>query len=79
MKKQLFLILLTISVIAKAQTKSDAIETESQKSMTDLSKKKRHSLSLDVIAGLVFPAFNPRYEYDDAITQVVKRGVPVHH
>ena len=63
MKKQLFLILLTISVIAKAQTKSDAIETESQKSMTDLSKKKRHSLSLDVIAGLVFPAFNPRYEY----------------
>ena len=63
MKKQLFLILLTISVIAKAQTKSDAIETESQKSMTELSKKKRHSLSLDVIAGLVFPAFNPRYEY----------------
>ena len=63
MKKQLFLILLTISVIAKAQTKSDAIETENQKSMTDLSKKKRHSLSLDVIAGLVFPAFNPRYEY----------------
>ena len=63
MKKQLFLILLTISVIAKAQTKSDTIETESQKSMTELSKKKRHSLSLDVIAGLVFPAFNPRYEY----------------
>ncbi len=63
MKKQLFLILLTISVIAKAQTKSDAIETESQKSMTDLSKKKRHSLSLDVITGLFFPAINPRYEY----------------
>jgi hypothetical protein len=31
--------------------------------MTELSKKKRHSLSLVVIAGLVFPAFNPRYEY----------------
>ena len=40
MKKQLFLILLTISAIAKAQAKSDAIETENQKSMTDLSKKK---------------------------------------
>ena len=63
MKKQLFLILLIISVIAKAQNKTDANETESQKSMTELSKKKRHSLSLDVIAGLVFPAFNPRYEY----------------
>ena len=63
MKKQLFLILLIISFIAKAQNKTDANETESQKSMTELSKKKRHSLSLDVIAGLVFPAFNPRYEY----------------
>jgi len=62
-KKQLFLILLTVSFIAKAQNKTDANETESQKSMTELSKKKRHSLSLDVIAGLVFPAFNPRYEY----------------
>lgn len=31
--------------------------------MTEFSKAKRHSLSLDVIAGLVFPAFNPRYEY----------------
>tara|TARA_B100000497_G_scaffold71869_1_gene80685 strand:- start:3552 stop:4166 length:615 start_codon:yes stop_codon:yes gene_type:complete len=63
MKKQLFLILLIISFIAKAQNKTDANETESQKSMTELLKKKRHSLSLDVIAGLVFPAFNPRYEY----------------
>ena len=62
-KKQLFLILLTISFIAKAQNKTDTNETESQKSMTELSEKKRHSLSLDVIAGLVFPAFNPRYEY----------------
>ena len=62
-KKQLVLILLIISFIAKAQNKTDANETESQKSMTELSKKKRHSLSLDVIAGLVFPAFNPRYEY----------------
>ena len=62
-KKQLFLILLTLSVIAKAQTKTDSKETESQKSMTKFSKTKRHSLSLDVIAGLVFPAFNPRYEY----------------
>jgi len=62
-KKQLFLILLTVSFIAKAQNKTDANETESQKSMTELSEKKRHSLSLDVIAGLVFPAFNPRYEY----------------
>ena len=62
-KKQLVLILLIISFIAKAQNKTDANETESKKNMTYLSKKKRHSLSLDVIAGLVFPAFNPRYEY----------------
>jgi len=36
MKKQLFLILLIISFIAKAQNKTDANETESQKSMTEL-------------------------------------------
>lgn len=58
MKKQLFLILLSISVFTVAQNK-----TESQKDITKLSKIKRHSISLDIIAGLVFPAFNPRYEY----------------
>ena len=42
MKKQLFLILLTLSVIAKAQNKTDYKETESQKRMTELSEKKRH-------------------------------------
>jgi hypothetical protein len=63
MKKQLFLILLTISFGAKAQNNTDFEETESQKHMTKFSKAKRHSLSLDVIAGLVLPAFNPRYEY----------------
>jgi len=63
MKKQLFLIFLTIGFIAKAQNNTDLKETESQKRMTEFSKVKRHSLSLDVIAGLVFPAFNPRYEY----------------
>ncbi len=63
MKKQLFIILLAISVMAKAQNKTDSKETESQKNMTEFSKAKRHSLSLDVVAGLVFPAFNPRYEY----------------
>ena len=63
MKNQLFLILLTVSVIAKAQNNTDSKDTESQKHMTEFSKAKRHSLSLDVIAGLAFPAFNPRYEY----------------
>ncbi|SEC47873.1 hypothetical protein SAMN04489761_3106 [Tenacibaculum sp. MAR_2009_124] len=63
MKKQLFMILLAISVMVKAQDNTDSKETESQRSMTEFSKSKRHSLSLDVIAGLAFPAFNPRYEY----------------
>ncbi|MGB2086526.1 MAG: hypothetical protein ACPIA1_04655 [Flavobacteriaceae bacterium] len=63
MKKHLFLILLTISLTAQAQNKTDDIETESQKSMTEFSKAKRHSVSLDVMAGLVVPSFNPRYEY----------------
>ncbi|WP_408029368.1 hypothetical protein [Tenacibaculum xiamenense] len=63
MKKQLFMILLAINFMVKAQNKTDSRETESQKSMTEFSKAKRHSLSLDVVAGLVFPAFNPRYEY----------------
>lgn len=63
MKRQLFLILLTISLVANAQDKTDAKETESQKRMTEFSKTKPHALSLDVIAGLVYPAFNSRYEY----------------
>ena len=63
MRKQLFLILLTVSFIAKAQNNTDTKETESQKLMTEFSKAKRHNLSLDVIAALAFPAFNPRYEY----------------
>jgi hypothetical protein len=63
MKKQLFLILLSISFIAKAQNKTDSKETENQKHMTEYSKIKRHGLSLDVITGLFFPAINPRYEY----------------
>ena len=63
MKNQLFLILLIVSVIAKAQNNTDSKDTESQKHMTEFSNAKRHSLSLDVIAGLAFPAFNPRYEY----------------
>lgn len=63
MRKQLFLILLTASVIAKAQNNTNSKETESQKHMTEFSKTKRHSLSLDVITALAFPAFNPRYEY----------------
>ncbi len=63
MKKQLFLILLTVSVIAKAQDKTDAKETKNQKQTTEVSIKKRHSISVDVLAGLIFPAFNPRYEY----------------
>ena len=63
MKKQLFLILLTISFIAKAQNKTDSKETENQKHMTEYSKIKRHGLSLDLITGLFFPAINPRYEY----------------
>lgn len=63
MRKQLFLILLTVSFIAKAQNNTDTKETERQKRMTEFSKAKRHNLSLDVIAALAFPAFNPRYEY----------------
>ena len=63
MKRQLFLILLTISLVANAQDKTDVQETESQKRMTEFSKTKPHALSLDVIAGLVYPAFNSRYEY----------------
>ena len=63
MKKQLFLILLATSIIATAQNKTEFEETDSQKRMTDFSKKKLHYLSLDVGAALVFPAFNPRYEY----------------
>lgn len=62
-KKQLFLFLLTISVMANAQNKTDPKGGESQNRMAEFSKTKRHSLSLDVIAGLVFPALNPRYEY----------------
>ena len=63
MKKQLILIFLTLSVIANAQNEPESAETESQKSMTEFSKIKRHSLSLDVVAALGFPAFNTRYEY----------------
>ncbi len=63
MRKQLFLILLTVSFIAKAQNNTDTKQTESQKRMTEFSKAKRHNLSLNVISALVFPAFNPRYEY----------------
>ena len=63
MRKQLFLILLTVTIIAKAQNNNNFKETESQRLMTKFSKEKRHSLSLDVIAALGFPAFNPRYEF----------------
>ena len=63
MKKYLFLILSSISVLATAQNTIDYKETESQKRMTEFSITKRHSISLDVMAGLIFPAFNPRYEY----------------
>ena len=59
MKKQLFLFFLAITFMSNAQTNTNSNETESQKNMTEFSKKKRHSLSIDVIAGLVFPAFNP--------------------
>ncbi|WP_196888375.1 DUF3575 domain-containing protein [Aureivirga sp. CE67] len=63
MKKYLFFILLVTGVMANAQTSTESEETDSQKRMTKFSNAKRHGLSLDVIAGLVFPAFNPRYEY----------------
>ncbi len=63
MKKSLFLILLFASVVINAQDKKETIETGSQKRMTKFSERKKHNLSLDVIAGLTFPAFNPRYEY----------------
>jgi hypothetical protein len=63
MKKQLFIILLITCAIVKAQNDTDSKETESQKRMTEFSKTKRHSISLDVIAALAFPALNPRYEY----------------
>ena len=63
MKKDIFILLVTLSIMAKAQNKSDSNETESQKRMTEFSNTKRHSLSLDVIAVLIFPALNSRYEY----------------
>ncbi|XLS28049.1 hypothetical protein ACJD0Z_12665 [Flavobacteriaceae bacterium M23B6Z8] len=63
MKKYLLLVLVSISMIANAQNKTESDETDSQKRMTEFSKAKRHSLSLDVLSALVFPAFNPRYEY----------------
>ncbi|WP_443939251.1 hypothetical protein [Pedobacter sp. MW01-1-1] len=63
LKKQLLIALLAISAITKAQNKTESKETESQKNMTEFSKAKRHSLSLDVLAALIDPAFNPRYEY----------------
>ena len=43
MRKQLFLILLTVSFIAKAQNNTDTKQTESQKRMTEFSKAKRHN------------------------------------
>ena len=49
--------------MAKAQNNTDSNETKSQIRMTEFSKARRHSISLDVIAGLAFPAFNPRYEF----------------
>lgn len=60
-KKHLFILLVTLSVMAKAQSETDSKEMESQKRMTEFSNTKRHSLSLDVIAGLVIPALNSRY------------------
>lgn len=63
MKKKLFLVALLTSLIVNAQDRKETTETESQKRMTEFSKRNRHNLSLDVIAGLAFPAFNPRYEY----------------
>ncbi len=62
-KSFLLLVLLVASVIVSAQNKTDSNETDSQKRMTEFSKIKRHNLSLDVVAALIFPAFNPRYEY----------------
>lgn len=55
--------LVIISIPTNAQNNSDTDETDSQKRMTEFSIAKRHSLSLDVLAALAFPAFNPRYEY----------------
>ena len=63
MKKTLLLIVLFTSLIVNAQDRQETTETESQKRITEFSEKKRHNLSLDVIAALTFPAFNPRYEY----------------
>jgi hypothetical protein len=60
---QLFLFLLTISLATNAQNNTDFQETDSQKRITEFSEKKRHGVSLDVIAGLGFSNFNPRYEY----------------
>ncbi|PQJ19681.1 hypothetical protein [Tenacibaculum sp. SG-28] len=63
MKKTLLLTVLFTSLIVNAQDRQESTETESQKRITEFSERKRHNLSLDVIAALTFPAFNPRYEY----------------
>ena len=63
MKKLLFLILLSISVIAAAQNTTDSKETENQKHTTKLSKTKRHNISIEVFNGILFSSFNPSYEY----------------
>jgi len=55
----LFSICFCLSLYAQ----NDQEPTDSEKRLDSFTEAKRHELSLDVLAGLGIPAFQPRYEY----------------
>ena len=61
MKKQFLLLVLLVGFFAQAQI--DDSKTESQKDLNEFNEYARHEVSVDVLAAIVVPAINVRYEY----------------
>jgi hypothetical protein len=66
MNKKKILIVVTaflMTATAYSQEKEPLGETDSQKRLSQFNSEKRHEVGLDVFSAILFPAFNPRYEY----------------
>lgn len=56
-------LLLILGIIFSGYSQDENDQTDSQQRLDDFTEAKRHEVSLDVIAILAIPAFQPRYEY----------------
>jgi hypothetical protein len=59
--KKLLLLIACVAVSSLSIAQED--QTDSQQRLDDFTAAKKHEVSLDVLAGLAIPSFNPRYEY----------------